>query len=135
MRVFLDTNVLVSAVATRGLCADLLRVVVAEHELVVGEVVLEELRRVLQGNLRVPPERVAEYEELLRGYETVERPAQPDPVEVRDAADRWILASARAAVVDVLITGDDDLLTVSGRLPFRVLSPRAFWDELRTGAR
>lgn len=29
MRVFLDTNVLVSALATRGLCADVLRIVVA----------------------------------------------------------------------------------------------------------
>ena len=32
MRVFLDTNVQVSAFATRGLCADVLRLVLAEHE-------------------------------------------------------------------------------------------------------
>ena len=43
MRVFLDTNVLVSAIATRGICADLLRSVAAERELIVGEVVLVEL--------------------------------------------------------------------------------------------
>jgi putative PIN family toxin of toxin-antitoxin system len=135
VRVFLDTNVVVSAVATRGLCADLFRVVVAEHELVVGEVVLEELRRVLRANFRVPAERVTELEELLRGYETVDRPAQPEPVGVRDSADAWNLASARAAAVDVLITGDDDLLTLAERLPFRVLSPRAFWNELRAGPR
>jgi uncharacterized protein len=36
VRVALDTNVLVSAVATRGICADVLRVVLTEHELVVG---------------------------------------------------------------------------------------------------
>jgi predicted nucleic acid-binding protein len=37
VRVYLDTNVLMSAVATRGLCADVLHVVVAEHQLVAGE--------------------------------------------------------------------------------------------------
>tara|TARA_Y100000590_G_C15710915_1_gene1010249 strand:+ start:1307 stop:1432 length:126 start_codon:yes stop_codon:yes gene_type:complete len=40
MKVFLDTNVLVSAFATRGLCADVMRVILTEHELLIGEVVL-----------------------------------------------------------------------------------------------
>jgi hypothetical protein len=35
LRVFLDTNVLVSAFATRGLCADLLELVLLQHELIV----------------------------------------------------------------------------------------------------
>lgn len=67
MKVFLDTNVLAGAFATRGLCADLFRVVIAEHDLVVGEVVIEELRRVLTAKFRIPADRVAEVEELLRG--------------------------------------------------------------------
>ena len=33
MRVLLDTNVIVSAVTTRGLCADVFRAVLAAHEL------------------------------------------------------------------------------------------------------
>ena len=36
MKVLLDTNVLVSAFATRGLCADVLRLVLTEHEMVVA---------------------------------------------------------------------------------------------------
>jgi hypothetical protein len=44
LRVFLDTNVLVAAFATRGLCADLLRVVLVRHELVVADVVLDGCR-------------------------------------------------------------------------------------------
>jgi uncharacterized protein len=41
VRVFLDTNVLVSAFATRGLCADLLELVLLEHDLVLGRWVIE----------------------------------------------------------------------------------------------
>lgn len=135
MRVLLDTNVLVSALATRGLCADLFRLVVAEHDLIVGEVVLEELRGVLSAKFRVPPERIAEVEELLRTHEVAVRPDAPDEVTVRDVDDAWVLATARAAKVEVLVTGDEDLLAVTGRLPFRILSPRAFWGEVRDGAR
>lgn len=135
MRVFLDTNVLVSAFGTRGLCADLFRLVLAEHHLIVGEVVLEELRRVLPARFRLPVARVTEVEELLRAYEIVEYPAAPDAVPVRDPDDGWILASARLARADVLITGDADLLAVAAQLPFRILSPRAFWDEVRRGTR
>ena len=43
MKVFLDTNVLVSGFATRGLSADVIRHVMAKHELITAEVVLDEL--------------------------------------------------------------------------------------------
>jgi predicted nucleic acid-binding protein len=42
VRVFFDTNVLVSAFLARGLCADLLRLVLTEHTLVTSEVVLDD---------------------------------------------------------------------------------------------
>ncbi len=41
MRVALDTSVLVSAVAARGLCADVFNLILAEHDLIVGETVLQ----------------------------------------------------------------------------------------------
>ena len=135
MRVFLDTNVLVSAFATRGLCADVLRVVIAEHELVVGEVVLEELRKVLLEKFKVPPEHVTQVEDLLRSYEVVPKPETMDALQLRDKSDRWVLANARAGNVDVCVTGDADLLEVARNAGVRIISPREFWNELRDPAR
>lgn len=135
MRVFVDTNVLVSAVATRGICADLLRIVASEHELVVGEVVLTELRRVLATRIRLPAERIDEVETFLRTYEVVAKPDAMDPVVVRDESDRWVLANARAAQADVLITGDADLLAVAATAGLHIVTPREFWEELRRWAR
>lgn len=135
MRVFLDNYVLASAFGTRGLCTDLFRVVIAEHDLVVGEVVLEEQRRVLTVKFRVPADRAAEVEELLRGYEVIARPAKPHAIDLLDAADRGVVASAHAANIDILLTGDAELLGVADQLPFRIASPRAFWNELRQGRR
>jgi predicted nucleic acid-binding protein len=59
VRLFLDTNVLASAVATRGLCADLVREVLLSHTLVVSAAVLAELGRVLSTKFGAPPEVVA----------------------------------------------------------------------------
>jgi predicted nucleic acid-binding protein len=47
VKVFLDTNVLASALATRGLCAELFEVVLQSHELLVSPPVLKELECVL----------------------------------------------------------------------------------------
>jgi predicted nucleic acid-binding protein len=66
VRVFLDTNVIVSALATRGLCADLVQIVLADHDLLVGETVIGEVRRVLSRKMRVPASTVAEVESFLR---------------------------------------------------------------------
>ena len=131
MRVFLDTNVLVAAFATRGLCADVLRDVLAKHELLVGEVVLTELERALTRRLRLPETAVEEILEFLREHEVVPKPQKPAALPVRDPADRWILASALAARVDVLVTGDRDFHDLPAPAPLRILDPRAFWELAR----
>ena len=131
MRVFLDTNVLVAAFASRGLCADVMRTVLAEHELVIGEVVLAELREVLSRRLKLPAAAVADIVALLRAQEVVPKPDQPSDLPIRDPDDRWIPASAIAGRADVLVTGDQDLLTVADQAPLPRLDPRGFWELLR----
>lgn len=128
---FLDTNVLVSAFATRGLCADVVRQVLAEHTLVTGEVVLQELRRVLRTRLRLPIRRVEEIERFLREQEVVPKPRKPSETAVRDPDDARVLASAEAGKADVLVTNDHDLLDVADEASLGIVDPRAFWALLR----
>ena len=82
MKVFADTNVLVAAFATRGLCADILRTVLAEHELVVSATVLEELGRALDGKLRLPESMIRDIIAFLRGSAIVVAQAAPGPPPV-----------------------------------------------------
>lgn len=135
MRILLDTNVLASAFATRGLCADVLRVVLSDHELVVPEVVIDELRRVLQKQFKVPRPLVSEIEALLREQHVVAKPTNPGLVRLRDASDEWVLASAVAAGADLIVSGDGDLLVLGAAGPVAVLSPRQFWDSLQAGGK
>ncbi len=134
MRVFLDTNVLVAAFATRGLCADLVRTILAEHQLITGDLVLAELRAVLEERIKLPTSTVTEIVALLRAQEVVPKPAQPSSLPIRDADDQRIVASAVVGHADVLITGDQDLLAVAKQSPVPILSPRGFWEQIRSGA-
>ena len=131
MRVFLDTNVLVAAFATRGLCADVLRLTLASHELVIGEFVLDELRGVLRQKIGLPDDVVSGIESLLREKTVVGHPERPSSVALADEDDRWVLASAVEAAAEVLVTGDRDFLQAdSGTWPLEVMTPRAYWERL-----
>jgi uncharacterized protein len=131
MKVFLDTNVLVSAFTTRGLSADVVRLILTEHELLTGEVNLTELDRVLHKRMGVPSPQVARVLQLLRDQTIVPRPKTSPDVTVRDPDDAWVLASALAGGADVLVTGDQDLLVLHGAVSLPVLSPRGFWELVR----
>ena len=130
MRVSLDTNVLVSAFTTRGICADVLAVVLAEHQLVLGEKVLGELSRVLREKMRMPEDSVVEAEGFLRQEAAVISKGTAVEAPVRDHDDIEVLAEAVGGLADVLVTGDRDLLDVADQLPLEVLSPRGFWEKL-----
>ena len=132
MRVCLDSNVLVSAFATRGLAADVMRVVLAEHELLVPQVVLVEVRRVLERKIRLPAATVDAILSLLESQTVVPKPKNSGAIPVRDPDDAWVLASAIAGQADLLVTGDADLLDVANKTSMAILSPREFWELLRT---
>jgi len=130
VKVFCDTNVLVAAFVSRGLCADLLRAVLTHEELVTGEVVLDELTRVLWEKLKAPEELVDLALDLLRRHTVVARPGDPWPGPVGDPDDAWVLASALAAGAGILVTGDSDLLDLEPIPEIRILSPRELWQTL-----
>jgi len=132
VRVYPDTNVLVSAVATRGLCADLFQMILADHELLVGETVLAEFTRILTRKLHLAPNHVSEWVTFLRRQGELIPTGPLLRVKVRDPHDRPILAEAVAGRAHVLVTGDRDLLDLTVAIPLEILSPRAFWDRLRS---
>ncbi len=132
MRVFLDTNVLVSAFATRGLSADLLELVLIEHDLITGRNVLKELDRVLRTKIRLPAARCLEVVEFvgLEAFRVVENAGAVDCKVDED--DKLILGEALAGEAEVFITGDAAVLALGQLGAMRILTPRQLWEMLRT---
>ena len=133
MRALLDVNVLISGLLARtGAPALLLgKWLEGEFELVVTERLLAELEATLaRPKLRrhFDEADVSGFPELLRGLaERVEDPGEPPSIKSRDPKDNYLIAAARAAQA-TLVTGDADLLELSGSIP--VMSPRAFLKTL-----
>jgi putative PIN family toxin of toxin-antitoxin system len=128
--VFLDTNVLVAAFATRGLCADVFRLTLAAHEMVVSEQVMTELERTLREKIGLPERELRSVLSLVREEATLAREAEAT-VSVRDPSDTPILAAALASGADVLVTGDRDLLELEQPVRIRIVSPRGFWQLVK----
>ena len=131
MKIFLDTNVLASAAATRGLCADVLREVFASHDLFISEQVLNELRRVLRLKFGVPQALIDDFIQLLQQNSVLAQPSQVPRVNLQDKEDLTILAAAITSGAEVLITGDKELLDLGGVEKLDILSPRQFWEKLK----
>jgi len=129
LRVFLDTNVLASAFGTRGLCADVLQLVVSEHVLVTGEVVIEELTRALSRKFGMPAATVKGYERFLRGFHVEPRPRQLPNLNLSERGDLMVVGSAINAQADVIVTGDHEMLVLKKKPDgLRIISPREFWN-------
>ena len=130
MRVFLDTNVLASSIATRGLCSEVLESTLHDHELLTSDAVLSELERVLLTKLRLPSALVAEFLALLREEAQLVNDRQMPSISIPDADDVPIIASALGGKADVFVTGDKALLDLREVDGLRMVSPRELWMQL-----
>jgi putative PIN family toxin of toxin-antitoxin system len=133
MKVMLDTNVLASAVATRGLCADMLRAVLAKHELVICPQNISELQRVLKNKFALPRQLVNDFIRLVRDDSTLCEPGDLPTIKLKDKDDLGILSAAVHGGVNVIVTGDKEILMVGMVAEIKIMSPRQFWQELTEG--
>ena len=130
MRVFLDTNVLASAFATRGLCEDVLREVLATHVLIVSPLLLDELERVLRKKFNLPRVLASEILKFLNQETLLYEAGALPALEIKDRGDLILLSSALMGKADIFVTGDKELIELRKVKSLQVLSPRAFWEML-----
>lgn len=126
MRVFLDSNILISASLNLGQVRRLLDRILSVHEPVVSEEALAESRRKLLGKLGQPKADVDRLEALLRQACLV-LPLQSGLARVsRDPKDDWVLAAALAAKCHCILSGDLDLTELGRHRGIPILRPRDF---------
>ena len=132
MRVFLDTNVLVGAVAARGLCADVLREVMLSHQLVVSAPLIAELENTLRIKIGIPKEIVSDFVEVLTQDSIFSENTQLTDIDINDRDDILILSTALNENAELFVTGDKELLALKRIQSMRIVSPRMFWETLKT---
>ena len=137
LRAVVDPGVLVSALLTpAGSPAQIYtRWVAGEFELVACPQLLVELDTVLHRpkfRRYATLEEVDRYVTVLRGGASMAPDPAPAPGLTRDPADDYLLALAKEAQVDCLVTGDADLTSLVDPSP-PVCSPAAFLSQLGPG--
>lgn len=130
MRIVLDTNVLLAAFGTRGLCEALYAACLEGHEVVCSEHILGELRRHLTRAFRMPARRADEIVAFVRESSEVVEPAHVPGSACRDPDDLPVLGTAVAGRADLLVTGDQDLLAVGHHDGIPIVTPRDCYERL-----
>jgi len=134
MRIVLDTNVLISAIIFPGIC----RSIVASLEenrytLFLSPALLEDLFRALEKpklKKLISPDTFEEIISLIHMKATIVEPRIKIKA-CRDPDDDAVLECAASAKARIIVTGDQDLLTMKKFRNISVLSPRRFASRLK----
>ena len=128
MRVILDSNIFIAAVASRGLCEAIVEFCLERHTLVSGEGILEEVGEKLRNKLKVPTKVFAEYLKFLRQTIDLVKPEKLDPGTCCDPDDLMVLGLISPGDAQAIVTGDKDLLVLGQFKGAPIMTPRAFWE-------
>lgn len=135
MKILPDSNVWVSGFATRGLCADLLRVALRWHglgdfELLTCAAVHAETRRILRDKFKATEADLALVRTAMAAAREVVEGDWTPPPGFPDADDAPIVGAAIAAATTFLVTGDRCLLELQEVDGVAILAPRAAYEQL-----
>ena len=128
MKAVFDTNVLIAAFLTEGICAKLLiRARRRDFDLSLCDGILQEFERVLKKKFAASPHETSEALIILSeaALEILGRTDSITPI-CRDSDDDLILACARDAAADYVVTGDEDLLVLKNYEGISIVNPREF---------
>ena len=128
MKAVFDTNVLIAAFLTEGICAKLIvRAHRRDFDLILCDGILQEFKRVLKKKFVTTPLETSEALTILSGatQEILGQTHLVTPI-CRDSDDDLILACAKEAAADYIVTGDEDLLVLKNYGWIRIVTPREF---------
>ena len=133
MRVLLDTNVLISGIRWPGPSSRIWEAVqTGIVRAVTSEPLIRELRDVLTrrtGPFRLSPPEYKLVERQIRRRCTVVRPEVTLSI-LADTADNRVLECAVTGKVDVIVTGDKELMDLGAYQGVKIKTPAAAWKEI-----
>ncbi|MFP4349398.1 MAG: hypothetical protein ACLFQY_14005 [Desulfococcaceae bacterium] len=92
-----------------------------------------ELRRILTEKIGLPEDVISDFFDLLRQDAICSTAEEILDIDFPDPDDIPILSSALDGGADYLITGNKALLELGKLSNMAILSPREFWNKLKSG--
>ena len=130
-RVFIDTNIFISAYFWPGNERNLVSIPQKNIKYYTSQQVLDEIKKVLMEKFNVNINEINEYISKILSKFFIAKPDVKSQVVVRDEKDTDILKSALSEKCTFLITGDKDLLTLKKVINTRILTSTELIKELK----
>jgi putative PIN family toxin of toxin-antitoxin system len=123
-----DTNVLIAALLTEGLCSGLLiRARKHNFDLVLCDDIIREFKGILTKKFKISSSDISEITSIIiEASSEILHKAASAPRICRDPNDDMIIACAVDANADYIVTGDDDLLILKRYKNILIINPRHF---------
>jgi putative PIN family toxin of toxin-antitoxin system len=128
VRAVFDTNVLIAAFLTEGLCSGLLiRARKQAFNLVLCDDIIREFEGILIKKFKLTATDVSEISAIVsEAASEILHKLGPIPNTCRDPNDDMVIACAIAAAADYIVTGDEDLLILKRYKGIVIINPRNF---------
>jgi uncharacterized protein len=123
-----DTNVLIAAFLTEGLCSGLLiRARKQAFHLVLCDDIIREFKGILEKKFKLTSTDISEISAIVsEAAAEILQELGPIPNICRDPNDDMIIACAIEGAADYIVTGDEDLLILKRYKEIVVINPRNF---------
>lgn len=128
MKAVFDTNVLIAAFLTEGLCSGLLiRARKQAFNLVLCDDIIREFEGILIKKFKLTSADISEISAIVsEAASEILHKLGPIPNICRDPNDDMIIACAIDAAADYIVTGDEDLLALKRYKDIVIINPRNF---------
>jgi len=128
LKALFDTNVLLAAFLTEGVCEKLLTRARKRHfDLIACPFILDEFERILTKKFSASKqEKEAALAMIAEAATEIVHPSEVPTGACRDKDDDNVLACALEAAAEYLVTGDKDLLHLKTFKGIRIVTPRDF---------
>jgi putative PIN family toxin of toxin-antitoxin system len=128
MKIFFDTNVIISSFITHGSAAEVFEYCIINHEVLTSSFVISEFREKLHSKFGYKKEEIIDAINFIgNNFKIIIHYENLSEQFCKDKDDDNIIAAALAAKVDCIITGDSELLSLKIFKDIYVISPRDFW--------
>jgi uncharacterized protein len=127
MKILFDTNVILSALLAEGHSYEVIKDAMYRHEVYYTDYILSEAENTLKSKFLVSLETRSQL--LLAIRKNFLKGVAASFVEkvCRDANDDRILADSLATGIELLITGDKDLLILKKYKKILIIQPKEYW--------
>jgi putative PIN family toxin of toxin-antitoxin system len=128
VRAVFDTNVLIAAFLTEGLCSGLLiRARKQAFNLVLCDDIIREFEGILSKKFKLTSTDISEILSIVsEAASEILHKLGPIPNICRDPNDDMIISCAIDATADYIVTGDEDLLILKRYKDIVIINPRNF---------